>query len=71
MMNVKIRAIEIDAEGPWSADMLAQDADRLAQFKRTREGVPWDEVRAWMQSWGSQHELPTPRAKAGCSASYS
>jgi len=25
---------------------LAEDARRLAEFERTREGVPWDEVKA-------------------------
>ncbi len=29
-------------EGPWSPDILAEDARRLAEFERTREGVPWD-----------------------------
>ena len=39
-----------------------EDARRLAEFQRTREGVPWDEVKAWMQSWGSQHERPMPKS---------
>ena len=30
-------------EGPWSAEALAEDARRLADFEQTRIGVPWDE----------------------------
>jgi hypothetical protein len=50
-------------EGPWSPDILAEDARRLAEFNRTRMGVPWDEVKAWMQSWGSHDELPAPKPR--------
>jgi hypothetical protein len=49
--------------GPWSADALEQDARRLAEFERTRIGVPWDEVKTWMESWGTPNELPRPRAR--------
>ena len=48
------------AEGPWSPETLEEDARRLAEFQRTRIGVPWDEVKAWMDSWGTQNELPPP-----------
>jgi hypothetical protein len=58
-----IAGLRANAEGPWSADILAEDAERLAQFKRAREGVPWDEVKAWMQSWGSPHEVPAPKPR--------
>lgn len=50
-------------EGPWSPEALQEDARRLAEFERTREGVPWDEVEAWMQSWGSPDELPAPKLR--------
>ncbi|MFM9850784.1 MAG: hypothetical protein ACKVP3_27125 [Hyphomicrobiaceae bacterium] len=50
-------------DGPWAADALAEDARRLARFRNTREGVPWAEVKAWMQSWGSEHELPAPKSR--------
>lgn len=52
-----------NGEGPWSAEMLTEDAERLAEFTRTREGIPWDEVKVWMQSWGSAHELPPPKPR--------
>jgi hypothetical protein len=47
-------------EGPWSPQSLAEDERRLAEFQRTRMGVPWDEVKAWLNSWGSPNVLPAP-----------
>jgi hypothetical protein len=52
-----------DREGPWSSEVLAEDALRLAVFERTREGVPWDEVKSWLQSWGTLNELPAPKPR--------
>jgi hypothetical protein len=49
--------------GPWAPGVLAEDARRLAEFQRMREGVPWDEVKAWMQSWGTPKELPAPKPR--------
>jgi hypothetical protein len=59
-MNIKVRKI---GEGPWSPGALEEDARRLAEFERTRMGVPWDEVKAWMQSWGTPNELPPPKSR--------
>jgi hypothetical protein len=50
-------------EGPWSSDILKEDARRLAEFERTRIGVPWDEVKTWMKTWGTPNELPTPKPR--------
>lgn len=50
-------------EGPWSPEALVEDARRLAEFERTRMGVPWDEVKAWMQSWRMPNELPPPKPR--------
>jgi hypothetical protein len=50
-------------EGPWSPEALEEDARRLAEFERTRMGVPWDEVKTWMQSWGGPNELPPPKPR--------
>src|SRR5258707_14348995 len=55
-----LAALRAHGEGPWSPRTLAEDAERLAQFERARDGVPWDEVKAWMQSWGTPNELPPP-----------
>jgi hypothetical protein len=49
--------------GPWAPEILAEDARRLAEFRRTREAVPWEEVKAWMQSWGTPNELPPPKPR--------
>ncbi len=45
---------------PWSPEGLAEDARRLAEFEATRVGVPWDEMKAWMETWGTSAELPPP-----------
>jgi predicted transcriptional regulator len=58
-----LEAQRLAGEGPWAPDVLAEDARRLAEFKRSREGVPWDEVEAWMKSWGTPNELPTPKLR--------
>jgi hypothetical protein len=50
-------------EGTWSPEALQEDERRLAEFERTRMGVPWDEVRTWMQSWGKPDELPRPKPR--------
>jgi len=75
-MNPKLRQIEVDmrtadllearaaARGPWSAEVLAEDARRVAEFRRTRDAVPWEEVKEWMQSWGEPVELPPPRPRS-------
>jgi hypothetical protein len=52
-----------NGEGPWSAEALQEDARRLAEFERAREGVPWGEVETWLRSWGTPNELPAPKAR--------
>jgi hypothetical protein len=47
-------------EGPWSPRAIEEDERHLAEFERTRVGVPWDEVKVWMESWGKPNELPQP-----------
>jgi hypothetical protein len=58
-----LEAMRTAGKGPWSPDVVAEDARRLAAFKRTRAGVPWDEVKTWMQSWGRPGELPAPKPR--------
>jgi hypothetical protein len=58
-----LEAMRESGEGPWAPEVLAEDARRLAEFNRTREGIPWDEMKAWMESWGSPQELPRPRPR--------
>jgi hypothetical protein len=50
-------------EGPWSPESLVDDERRLAEFERTRMGAPWDEVKAWLDSWGSSNALPAPKPR--------
>jgi hypothetical protein len=42
---------------------IEEDRRRLDKFKRTREGIPLHEVKAWVESWGSSGELPPPKAR--------
>jgi predicted transcriptional regulator len=49
----------VDIAGP----DLAEDRRRLDEFKRTRQAVPLDEVKAWVASWGSGNELPRPQSR--------
>jgi hypothetical protein len=49
--------------GPWSPEVLAEDARRFADFQRSHEGASWEEVKAWMQSWGTPNELPPPKPR--------
>jgi hypothetical protein len=58
-----LAAMREAGEGPWSLEALAEDRRRLAEFERTREGIPWDEVKAWMMSWGAPNELPAPKPR--------
>jgi len=63
LLTPELEAMRDAGAGPWSADVLAEDARRLAEFQRTRVGVPWDEIKAWMQSWGTPYELSPPRPR--------
>ena len=40
---------------------IEEDRRRLAEFKRTRAAVPLHAVKAWVESWGSDNELPRPQ----------
>lgn len=58
-----LAALRANDEGPWSQENLDEDARRLAEFECTRMGVPWDEVKAWLASWGTAQELPRPKPR--------
>jgi hypothetical protein len=58
-----MEAMRAGGRGPWAPEILAEDARRLAEFQRSREGVPWQEIKAWMQSWGTANELPPPKSR--------
>jgi predicted transcriptional regulator len=46
----------VDIEGP----EVEEDIRRLREFERSREAIPLDEVKAWVESWGTARELPRP-----------
>lgn len=46
----------VDIAGP----DIDEDRRRLEEFERSREGIPLNEVKAWVDSWGTDHELPRP-----------
>ena len=39
---------------------IEEDIHRLDAFDRDQLGVPLDEMKAWVQSWGTANELPPP-----------
>jgi hypothetical protein len=63
VLPADLAAMRASGEGPWSAEALEEDSQRLAEFERTRMGVPWDEVKAWLQSWGTEKKIPPPRPR--------
>jgi hypothetical protein len=64
-VNAKIRLalaqMRQTGAGPWAPQILAEDLERLDEYERTREGVPFAEVKAWMESWSTAGELPVPK----------
>jgi hypothetical protein len=58
-----LEALRAAGDGPWAPEVLGEDARRLAEFHRTREALPWDEVKAWMQEWGTPRETPAPKPR--------
>ena len=42
---------------------FGEDRRRYDEFRRTRVGVPLDEVKAWAASWGSKDELARPHLR--------
>jgi hypothetical protein len=43
--------------------VLAETARRYDEFRRTRMGVSWEEVKAWVECWGTPNELPPPKPR--------
>ena len=49
----------VDIDGP----DIEEDRRRLREFERTREAIPLHEIKAWVESWGTNDEMPRPRAR--------
>ena len=49
----------VDIEGP----DIEEDLRRLREFERTGEAVPWEDVKVWVESWGTGNELPRPQPR--------
>ena len=52
-----------EAAAGWIDPELEADRAALDRFERTRMGVPWEEVEAWMMSWGTDNPLPKPQVR--------
>lgn len=63
LLPPELNAMRERGDGPWAPEVLAEDERRVADFQRTRQGIPWDEIKAWMQTWGSPQELPPPKPR--------
>ena len=50
-------------DNPWSRAAHEEDARRLEDFQRTRIGVPWDEIKSWMETWGTAAAGPPPACR--------
>ena len=42
-------------------DDVAEDERRWSQFERDGKLVSADDVKSWIESWGSANELPMPK----------
>lgn len=63
LASPELEAMREAGEGPWAPEVLAEDERRLADFHRTREALPWSDVKAWLQSWGTPQELSAPKPR--------
>ncbi len=46
-----------------SSPDIEEDRRRLRQFRLTREAIPLHQIKAWVESWGTDDELPRPQAQ--------
>jgi predicted transcriptional regulator len=42
---------------------ITEDRRRLQAFRQSREAIPLHDVKAWVESWGADHELPRPQSQ--------
>ena len=58
-----LKKMQDEGRGPWSPEILIEDAQRLEEFRRTRMAIPGEEVAAWAASLGTSNELPAPKPR--------
>ncbi len=51
----------LDSVGDIEAPDIGEDRERLERFRKTNEAVSMHDVKVWIESWGSENELPSPR----------
>lgn len=62
-LPANLEVLRASGRGPWSPEALAQDVRAAAEFEATGEGVPFDEILTWIESWGTANELPAPKSR--------
>ena len=40
---------------------IAEDRRRLQEFARTHEAISLHQMKVWIESWGTENELPKPQ----------
>jgi hypothetical protein len=58
--STDLEKMRAEGRGPWSPEALAEDAAAWREYERDGIGVPWEDVKAWMESLGTPNELPPP-----------
>ncbi|MDO9335087.1 MAG: hypothetical protein Q7T61_01675 [Caulobacter sp.] len=56
---------DFDLPGIEDAELPGVEEDLLdiEEFDRTRMGVPWEEIRDWMNTWGKPERMPPPKVR--------
>lgn len=55
---------ELHSQGPEDHSPCSDPAsERAALHSRLGIGIPFDEIRAWVESWDTDHERPPPEAR--------
>ena len=57
------KQMQDEGRGPWSPEILAEDARRLEEFRQSRMAISGDEVAAWAASLGTANEHPAPKPR--------
>jgi hypothetical protein len=63
ILTTELALLREAGRGPWSPEALAEDTREMAGFEESGEGVPFDEIVGWVESWGTpgEHPMPVPR----------